>query len=46
MPEWKPITARHHWTMVIDKEIECKLKYDDELVELFSKAAPPFRFNF
>lgn len=46
LPRWEPMTAEHHRTMVIDRECACKEGHDEELVELYEKAAPKISFNF
>jgi len=46
LPEWKPLTNDEKYTMVIDKECYCRKDFDTELVELFDKVKPPFRFGF
>lgn len=46
LPKWEPITDEHHYSMVIDRECECREAFDEELVFLFDKAAPKFVFNF
>ena len=45
LPEWKPITEDHHYTMVIDKTCALKEGHDEELTALLQKATPPFRFG-
>ncbi len=45
LPEWKPYTADHHYTMVIDKKLELKEAFDEELIDLIKKATPPFNFH-
>ena len=45
LPEWKPITADHHYSMLIDRECECLEGFDEELVELIEKVGPKFTFR-
>lgn len=40
LPEWKPLTTDHLYTMVIDRECELREAFDEELVELHSKYNP------
>ncbi len=44
LPEWKPITEDHHYTMVIDRECELKEGYDEAFTDFCAKIAPPFHF--
>ena len=43
LPKWEPLTAEHHYTMVIDRECACLEDHDTELVELVKKAGPKTR---
>lgn len=45
LPEWKPMTAERHSTMVIDRTPACKEAYDEELVRGIAAYGPPFRFH-
>ncbi len=45
LPEWKPYTADHHYSMVIDKKLELKEAFDEELLDLLKTATPPFVFH-
>ncbi len=45
VPEWKPFTEDHHYTMVIDKKIELKEAYDEALIEKYVELCPPLNFN-
>lgn len=40
LPKWYPFTNEHRYTMIIDRECECREAYDEELVELHSKVSP------
>lgn len=43
LPEWKPITEKNHYSMVIDRECACLDGFDEELVAEVAKATPsPF----
>ena len=45
LPEWKPITAEHHYSMIIDCECACREAFDEELIDLLVKASPKFSFR-
>lgn len=45
MPEWKPVSEEHPYTMVIDKEIELREAHDTDLIKLYKKACPPLEFH-
>jgi len=45
LPEWKPFTDEHRYTMVIDKTNELREAYDEELIKLYKKACPPLNFS-
>ena len=45
LPEWKPFTTDHHYTMVLDKKCELKEAYDEELMALYMELCPNYRFN-
>ncbi len=45
LPEWKPYTEAHRYTMVIDRKNELKEAYDEELIALYKKACPPLHFS-
>ena len=46
MPKWEPITAEHHYTMLIDRECACHEAFDEELTALVDKATPRFTLDF
>ena len=39
LPKWNPFTNEHRYTMIIDRECECREAYDEELIELHSKVS-------
>ena len=45
LPEWKPITDAHHYTMVIDREPALKEGYDEALTEALDPLTPKFHMN-
>lgn len=40
LPKWEPFTKGKQYTMIIDRECECREAFDQELVELHSKVSP------
>jgi para-nitrobenzyl esterase len=40
LPKWEPFTTDKQYTMIIDRECECRDAFDKELVELHSKVSP------
>ena len=45
LPEWRPYTAEHRYTMVIDKTNELKEAYDEELIKLYIELCPPLNWS-
>ena len=45
LPEWKPMTAEHHYTMVIDRTPACREAYDEKLVQEIRTYGPAFTFH-
>lgn len=46
LPEWKPVTAEHRYTMIIDDECACREDHDKELMELLDPISSSPDFNF
>ena len=46
LPEWKPLTEEHRYTMVIDRECACLEDHDRELMELLDPVNTSPDFNF
>lgn len=46
LPKWEPITADHHYTMVIDTECACLEDHDKELMEFLDPISSSPNFNF
>ena len=40
LPKWGPFTKDNQYTMIIDRECECREAFDQELVELYDKVSP------
>lgn len=45
LPEWKPMTAEHQNTMIIDRTPSCREAYDEELVRGIETYGPKFTFH-
>ena len=45
MPEWKPVSEEHPYTMVLDRECTLREAHDVELIALYKKVCPPLVFH-